>query len=170
MWVIASSPLWDLGNGIHNMFVTIIAIVGGTRMIANVNWKNKLVCCVTNVNQSYYNGCCLTTSNNGFLTILILSDAALLWSCEIDSLPILISNKCVCRYLARVRNPCVGCKDCSPILAGFCSGTRVSSQDWVSPSYHFDASTSLVSSSVVDVVDCTSASLVIDCTPQPLFV
>jgi hypothetical protein len=91
-----------------------------------VNWENKLVCCTTNVGLSDCSGCWSTTSNNGFLTVLILSDVALLSSCEIYFIIILISNKFVHRYLARMRNPCIDSKDRAPILVGFYLGMRVS--------------------------------------------
>jgi len=94
-----------------------------------VNRENKLVCCVTNVGLSDYNGCCSTTLNNGFFIVLILSDATLLSSCEIDSSLILISNNCFCGYLTGVKNPCIGYKDSAPILIGFYSSMKVSDQD-----------------------------------------
>jgi hypothetical protein len=118
-----------LGNGIRNTFATIIAIAKGIGMIVAVNWENKLVCCTTNVGFFYCNGCCSTISNNGFLTILILSSAALLCSCEIDSSLILILNKFVRRYLVGVKNLCIGCKDCVPISVCFCLGMRVFDYD-----------------------------------------
>jgi hypothetical protein len=111
------------------MFTTTIAIVGGTCMTTIVNWENKLVWCVTNVGLSNYSGCCSTTSNNGFFIVLTLSDAALLSSCEIDFSLILISNNFFCGDLTGVKNPCIGFKDCAPILVGFCSSMKVSGQD-----------------------------------------
>jgi hypothetical protein len=90
-------------------------------MTTVVNWENKLVCCITNVGLSDYNGCCSPTSNNGFLIILIIYGVALLSSCEIDSSLTLILNKFVLTYLAKMRSPCIGCKDYGPILVGFCS-------------------------------------------------
>jgi len=93
-----------------------------------VNWEIKLVWCVTNVGLSNYSGCCSTISNNGFF-IVILSDAALLSSCEIDFSLILISNNFFGGDLTRVKNPCIGFKDCAPILVGFCSSMKVSGQD-----------------------------------------
>ncbi len=76
--------------------------------------------------MSDYSGCCSIASNNGFLIVLIFFNVALLSSCEIDSSLTLILNMFVCRYLVRVRNPCVGCKDYTPILVGFCSNMRIS--------------------------------------------
>ncbi len=101
----------------------------GTCMTTIVNWENKLVCCTTNVGLSNYNGCCSTTLNNGFLIVLILSSVALLSLCGVDFSLTLISNKFVRRYLARVRNLYIDCKDCIPILVGFCLCMRVFSQD-----------------------------------------
>jgi hypothetical protein len=98
-------------------------------MTVVVNWENKLVCCATNVGLSSYNSCCSTISNNGFLIALIICSATLLSSCEIDSSLTLISNKFVRKYLTKVRNPCIGCKDCVPISVGFCSSMKVSGQD-----------------------------------------
>jgi hypothetical protein len=77
VWVIASSPSWNLGNGIHKTFVATIAIVGGISMTIAVNWENKSFFCATNVGFSNCNGCFSTTSNNGFLTILIIFGVAL---------------------------------------------------------------------------------------------
>jgi hypothetical protein len=66
------------------VFDAIITIAGSTRMTTAMNWENKLVCCTKNVGLSNYNGCCSTISNNGFILVLILSNATLLSSCEID--------------------------------------------------------------------------------------
>jgi hypothetical protein len=111
------------------MFVAITTIIGGISMTTTVNWENKLVCCTTNVGLSNYSGYCSTISNNGFLIVLILSYVALLSLCGIDSFFTLVLNKFVRRYLARVRNPCIDCKDYIPILVGFCSSMRVFNQD-----------------------------------------
>jgi hypothetical protein len=92
-----------------------------------VNWENKLVCCTTNVGLFDCRGCCSTTSNNRFFIVLILSSAKLLSSCEINSSSTLISNKFVHKYLDDVKNPCIGCKDCAPILVGLCLSVKVSS-------------------------------------------
>jgi hypothetical protein len=53
----------------------------------------------------------------------------LLSSCEIDSSLTLILNKFVCRFLIRVRNPCIDYKDCAPILVGFNSSMKVFYKD-----------------------------------------
>jgi hypothetical protein len=142
MWVIASSPSWNLGNGICNMFVATIAIVKGTCMTIIVNWENNLVYYTTNVSFSYCNGCCSTTSNNGFLIVLILSGATLLSSCEIDYSSTLILNKFVYRFLIGARNLCIGCKDWAFILIGFYSSMRIFGQYWASPSFHVGVSIS----------------------------
>jgi len=65
-----------------------------------------------------------------------------------------------------MKNPCIDCKDCIPILTSFYLGTIISSQDGGSLFCHEDVLTLLCSFSVIDVVDCTSTSLVIDCTPS----
>jgi hypothetical protein len=78
MWITASSPSRNLGNGIRNTFATTITIVGGIGMTTAMNWKHKLVYCATNIDMSNCNGCCSTISNNGFLSVLIISDAAIL--------------------------------------------------------------------------------------------
>jgi len=61
--------------------------------------------------------------------VLILFDVALLSSCEIDFSLILISNNFFCGDLNGVKNPCIGFKDCAPILVGFCSSMKVFGQD-----------------------------------------
>jgi hypothetical protein len=119
MCIIASSPSWNLGNGIRNTFGATITIVGGTCSTVVVNWENKLVCCITNVGLSYHSDCCSIASNNGFLIILIIYGATLLSSYEIDSSSTLIWNKFVHRFLVGMKNPCIDCKDCAPILVGF---------------------------------------------------
>ncbi len=157
-----------MGNGICNMFATTITIARGTCMIVVVNWENKLVCYATNVGLSNFSGYCWTTSNNGFLIVLILYCVTLLSSCEIYFSSTLISNKFVHRYLVGVRNPCIGCKDCAPILISFYSCMKVFDQDWTSPSYRVDVLALLCSLGVVDVVDYTLMSLVMDCTPSTI--
>ncbi len=67
-------------------------------------------------------------------------------------------NKFVHRYLAGVKNPCIDCKDCILIFIGFCLSMRVFDYDWAS----------LCSLGVVNVVDCASMSLVMDCTPSTI--
>ncbi len=52
------------------------------------------------------------------------------------------------------------------ISVGFYLGMRVFGQDWASPSYHVDVLVSLCFLGVLDVVDYTSMSLVIDYTPS----
>jgi hypothetical protein len=143
-----------------------IAIVGGIKMTVAVNWENKLVCYTTNVGLFDCNGCCSTISNNGFLIVLILFYATLLSSCEIDFFSTLISNKFVRKYLIGVKNPCIGCKDCVPILVSFYSCMKFFGQDWIFPSYRFDISVSSFSLGVIDVVDYTSTSLLMDCIPS----
>jgi hypothetical protein len=107
----------------------MITIVGGISMTIVMNWENKLVFCTTNVGLSNYNSYFSTTSNNGFLTILNIFGAALLSSCGIDSSLTLILNMFVHKYLARVRNPCINCKDCAPISIGLYSGMRIFGHD-----------------------------------------
>jgi hypothetical protein len=67
----------------------------------------------------------VTDSNNVFFTILIFLGATLLSSYGIDYSLILILNKFVCRFLAKMKNPCIYHKDCAPILVGFGSGMKV---------------------------------------------
>jgi hypothetical protein len=165
MWVIASSPSWNLGNGIHNTFCATFVIARGTSIIDVVNWENKLVYCTTNVGFSCRSDCCSTILNNGFFIVLIIFGATLLSSCEIDSSLTLIWNKVVHKFLAGVRNLCINCKDCALISKNFYSGMRVFNHDWTSPSYCVDVSTSSCSSSVVNVVDYALTSLIVDCTP-----
>jgi hypothetical protein len=98
-------------------------------MTTHVNWETKLVCCTTNVGFSYCSGCCPTISNNGFLNVLICFGVALLSSCEIDLSLTLISNKFVHRYLAGMKNLCIGCKDCVFISIGFYSSMKCFGQD-----------------------------------------
>jgi hypothetical protein len=62
-----------------------------------------------------------------------------------------------------VRNPCIGCKDCTIVLIYFCLGTNFFGHDWVFPSCHVDVLALSCSSNVIDVVDCTLLSLVMDC-------
>jgi hypothetical protein len=94
-----------------------------------MNWEMKLVYCATNVHLFDYSGRCSTIPNNGFLIILIIFDATLLSSCGIDSFFTSISNNFDHRYLVGVKNPCIDCKDCVPILIGFCLGMRVFNHD-----------------------------------------
>jgi hypothetical protein len=65
-----------------------------------------------------------------------------------------------------MKNPCIDCKDCIPILTSFCLGMIIYSQDGASLFCCEDVSTLLCYFSVIDVVDCMSTSLVIDCTPS----
>jgi hypothetical protein len=91
MWVTASLPSWNLGNGICNTFGATIAIVGDTCITIDMNWENKWVSWATNVGLSCCSDCRSTVSNNGFFTILIFSSATLLSSYDIDFSSTLIS-------------------------------------------------------------------------------
>jgi hypothetical protein len=93
-----------------------------------MDWENKLAFCATNVGL-FDCGCCSTISNHGFLIVLIIYGVTVLSSCEIDSSLTLILNRFVCRYLVGVRNPCIGCKDCTIVLIYFCLGTNFFGHD-----------------------------------------
>ncbi len=79
---------------------------------------------------------------------------------------LLILNKFVHRYLVGMRNSCINYKDCVPISISLYLGMKVFGQDWAFPSCHGNVSTSSCSLGVVDVVDCTSMSLVMDYIPS----
>lgn len=94
-----------------------------------MNWENKLVFCATNVGLFDCSGCCSTISNHGFLIVLIIFGVTILSSCEIDFSLTLILNRFVCRYLVGIRNPCIGCKDCTIVLVNFYLGMKFFGHD-----------------------------------------